>query len=100
MPTIVVLSACEAAQGSTAPTGDVLGASTVLMERGTSTVIANPGLVSDSRRSGASMVELHRRLALGDGPASALLAVRRDACGTSPRQEALVAGFTCFGVGW
>jgi tetratricopeptide (TPR) repeat protein len=100
LPTVVVLSACEAAQGSAAATGDVLGASTVLMERGTSTVIANAGLVSDSQRGGASMLQLHRHLALGDGPAAALLAVRCDAAGISPREGALVAGFTCFGAGW
>ena len=65
LPHMVVLSACQAAQGDVGAMGDVLGASTVLMERGTATVIANAGLVADNATSSAAMLELHRNLAAG-----------------------------------
>ncbi len=99
LPAVVVLSACEAAEGSAGPIGDVLGASTVLMERGTATVIASPSLVPDSSRTGAAMLELHERLAAGDQPARALLEVRRRASEVDPRERALASGFVCFGAG-
>jgi hypothetical protein len=99
LPHLVVLSACEAAQGDVGAMGDVLGASTVLMERGTATVVANASLVADTATSSASMVELHRHLAAGTSAARALLAVRQHAAALGPRQGALAAGFTCFGAG-
>ena len=98
LPHVVVLSACEAAEGSAGPIGDVLGASTVLMERGTATVIASPSLVADSSRTTAAMVDLHRRLAAGDQPARALMDVRRRASDSDRRDGALAAGFVCFGA--
>ena len=100
LPHVVVLSACEAAKGTPAPGGDVLGTSTVLMERGTATVIANASLVSDSGNNAAPMLDLHRRLALGEDAAGALRALRIDARERPPRDQALISGFTCFGAGW
>lgn len=99
LPRVVVLSACEAAEGRAGPIGDVLGASTVLMERGTATFIASPSLVPDSSRTGAAMLALHQRLAAGDHPAQALLEVRRRASEVDRRERALAAGFVCFGAG-
>lgn len=99
LPHLVVLSACEAAKGDVGAVGDVLGASTVLMERGTATVIANASLVADTETSGAAMVELHRHLAAGVPAARALLAVRQHAAELGPREAALAAAFTCFGAG-
>jgi hypothetical protein len=98
LPRVVVLSACEAAEGSPGPIGDVLGASTVLMERGTATVIASPSLVPDTGQTGASMLKLHQRLAAGDHPALALLEVRRSAAEVGRREQALAAGYVCFGA--
>ncbi len=98
LPRVVVLSACEGAEGSAGPIGDVLGASTVLMERGTATVIASPSLVPDSSRTSAAMLDLHQRLAAGDRPARALLEVRRRASEADRRERALAAGFVCFGA--
>ena len=100
LPHTVVLSACQAAQGDVGAMGDVLGASTVLMERGTATVIANAGLVADNATSSAAMLELHRNLAAGAPAAAALLAARRAAADLGPRAEALASGFTCFGAGF
>ena len=92
-------SPCEAAEEGAGPIGDAHGASTVLMERGTATVIASPSLVPDSSRTGAAMLELHERLAAGDQPARALLEVRRRASEVDPRERALASGFVCFGAG-
>jgi CHAT domain-containing protein len=100
LPYVVVLSACEAAKGDVNPMGDVLGASTVLMERGTATVVANASLVADTATSRVAMVELHHHLADGTTAARALLSVRQQAADFGPRQAALAAGFTCFGAGW
>jgi tetratricopeptide (TPR) repeat protein len=99
LPHIVVLSACEAAKGDVSAMGDVLGASTVLMERGTATVVANAGLVADTATNRIAMVELHRHLADGTSAARALLSVRQQATDLGPRHAALAAGFTCFGAG-
>jgi CHAT domain-containing protein len=100
LPHVVVLSACKAAEGTTGPVGDVLGASTVLMERGTSTVIASPSLVADSRSHVSSMTTLHRRFIAGDPPAVALRTVRQQAGEIGRRERALAAGFVCYGAGW
>jgi tetratricopeptide (TPR) repeat protein len=99
LPYIVVLSACEAAKGDVSAMGDVLGASTVLMERGTATVVANASLVADTDTNRVAMVELHRHLADRTTAARALLSVRRRAADLGPREAALAAGFTCFGAG-
>jgi CHAT domain-containing protein len=99
LPHVIVLSACEAARGDVGAIGDVLGAASVLMERGAATIIANAGLVADSATSSESMIELHRHLAVGVAPATALLAVRRAAAVLGPRAAALTAGFTCMGAG-
>jgi CHAT domain-containing protein len=99
LPHTVVLSACEAARGDVGGMGDLLGASTVLMERGTATVIANASLVADTATNLAAMLELHRHLGAGSRAATALLAVRRSAAELGPRASALAAGFTCFGAG-
>jgi hypothetical protein len=100
LPYVVVLSACEAAKGDVNPMGDVLGASTVLMERGTATVVANASLVADTTTSRVAMVQLHHHLADGTTAARALLSVRQQAADLGPREAALAAGFTCFGTGW
>ena len=77
LPSVVVLSCCEAASGDTGPIGDVLGASTVLMERGTRTVVASPALVADTEETTSAMTDVHRLLRRGVGPAEALRTVPR-----------------------
>jgi CHAT domain-containing protein len=99
LPTIVVLSACEAGRGNTSPGGDPLSASTVMMERGTMSVIASSSLVADDGTTIATMDELHRLLASGVTPAAALLALRTAVAEADPATRMLTSAYCCFGRG-
>ena len=98
LPSVVVLSCCEAASGDTGPIGDVLGASTVMMERGTRTVVASPALVADTEETTSAMTDVHRLLRRGLGPAEALRTVRAGMADDDPA-GGLVASYLSLGAG-
>jgi tetratricopeptide (TPR) repeat protein len=90
---LVVLSCCETGMAETA---DGIGLSRLVTEHsGATTALASVSPLAD-RSAGALMVDLHRRLAAGVGPARALAASRRSLGGAALYPSA--AGFVCFGA--
>jgi CHAT domain-containing protein len=88
-PRLLLLSACEAARTAALPGDALLGLAAALCGLGTRTLIAPVLPVADAG-SRALMVDLHRRLLAGTGPAAALAAASAGAD---------VAGFVCVGAG-
>lgn len=92
-PGIVVLSACQSGMSTVRPGDEVLGLVAALLAQGTRTVIASVLPVGDAATAPV-MIEFHRRLMAGDGPALAL-------CGAQAVADDVVAAasFACFGAG-
>jgi hypothetical protein len=88
-PHRLVLSACDSALSGIRPGNEIMGLTSAVFALGTATVIASvvPVGDEDSRRL---MIDLHRRLDDGDGPARAL---------TDASNATGVTGFVCFGAG-
>jgi CHAT domain-containing protein len=95
-PGIVVLSTCDSGRSTVAPGDELLGFSAVLLGLGTRTLIASM-LPVPAQATVALMVELHRRMSDGAGPAEALAAAGH------PRGDDLAyvtaAAFVCLGAG-
>jgi len=92
-PEVVVLSACDLATSDPLPGDELLGFAAALIAMGTRTIVASFTPVPDA---GAKqlMLALHRQLAAGVAPSSAL-AYAQD----SLRQEiSPLAGFVCLGT--
>ncbi|HTW08852.1 MAG TPA: CHAT domain-containing tetratricopeptide repeat protein [Acidimicrobiales bacterium] len=81
-PAIVVLSACQSGLSTVRPGDEVMGFVAALLRLGTASVIASLAPVDDAA-SKSLMVELHRHLRAGSGPAAALAAAR-SACPGGP----------------
>jgi hypothetical protein len=93
-PPLVVLSGCETGIG--VRIGDqLIGLSTVLLRRGTRSLVASVCPVPDSPATSGVMTALHRHVAEGATPAGALAEL---SAGWAGADDALVAlGLTCFG---
>ena len=76
-PHVVVLSACSAGTHATPAGTEILGLTASLLASGPRAVIAATVAVPDTSATGDVMVELHRALAAGTGPAEALRRARR-----------------------
>ncbi|GGM28173.1 MULTISPECIES: CHAT domain-containing protein [Micromonospora] len=104
-PGCVVLSACDSGLAGVRPGDEVMGFSAVLLALGTRSLIATV-LPVPADLTTALMLDLHRRMRAGAGPALALAEAQRAFDG--PRLEAgsgggaahaTAAAFVCFGAG-
>ncbi|WP_433384428.1 CHAT domain-containing protein [Actinoplanes sp. CA-142083] len=84
-PRVVVLAACELGLTEVRPGDESFGMASALLAAGTATVVASVGRVADAAATDV-MIGLHRGLAAGMAPATALAGV---AAGT---------GFVCLGA--
>ena len=99
VPRQVVLSACDAGVSSVSSGNELIGLAAALLNLGARTVVASVLPVPDEATRGL-MVEFHRRMATGTGPAAALTEAQAavvDWLG-APSSVAVTA-FTCFGAG-
>ena len=90
----VVLSACEAGLTTLRPGDESLGLSHVLLQLGTSSVIAGVARVGDDV-SARLMDGVHRAMARGTDAASALAEAQRENV-----TDGAVPAFVCFGDTW
>ncbi|MGH3329182.1 MAG: CHAT domain-containing protein, partial [Streptomycetales bacterium] len=88
-PRRLILSACESGLSDVRPGDELMGLASAVFTLGTSTLIASVTAVPDEGTR-ALMLELHRRLSSGAGPAAAL---------ASAQHATGVSGFVCFGAG-
>lgn len=101
-PGCVVLSACDSGLAGVRPGDEVMGFTAVLLALGTRSLIATV-LPVPADLTTELMLELHRRMRCGDGPAVALAGAQqtfqagRDANAAAVRATA--AAFVCFGAG-
>ena len=97
-PSHLVLSACDVGLSSVRPGDELMGLTAALVAMGTQSLVASVVPVPDDVTR-PLMVDFHRRLAGGAGPAAALAAARAAARdGDDDRTHALTAGFVCFGA--
>jgi hypothetical protein len=94
-PETVVLAGCGSGLGSVSTSDDLLGFVNALLTNGTRSVIASTNLIPDDDVTCDVMVDLHRRLRRGAGPALAV----RDALATRPEADRVARPLTCFGAG-
>lgn len=98
-PRHVVLAACESGVSKVTPGQEILGLAAALLARQTATVVA-PTIAIDDAETTTLMVDYHRRLVAGSGPARALAEAQEAASGDhDPRSRATAAAFLCLGVG-
>ncbi len=90
-PPHVVLSACELGLATVRPGDEALGLTSVLLQRGTQSVIGTVARVGDGAAAEA-MVDYHRLLASGLSSA--------DALATASAQAPTPLPFVCFGSAW
>jgi CHAT domain-containing protein len=93
VPEHVVLSACELGVATIRPGDEPLGLSSVLLQRGTRSVVAGVAAVGDDVACDV-MVRYHDGLAGGHDSARALADALREVPLDTP------APFTCFGAAW
>ncbi len=97
LPPTMVLSACEAGRSEVTAGDGLLGLAATLLSLGARTLVA-PLVVVPDATTRTLMVDFHRRLAAGAGPADALYEARAglpdDAAGYATR-----AAFVCLGHG-
>ncbi|MDG4789197.1 CHAT domain-containing tetratricopeptide repeat protein [Micromonospora sp. WMMD1102] len=98
-PGCVVLSACDSGRSGVRPGDEVMGFSSVLLAIGASSLVATV-LPVPADLTTALMLDLHRRMAAGARPASALAAAQREfAASGDGSARATAAAFVCFGAG-
>ncbi|WDZ85820.1 CHAT domain-containing protein [Micromonospora cathayae] len=101
-PGCVVLSACDAGRSGVRPGDEVMGFSAVLLALGTRSLIAAV-LPVPADLTTTLMVELHRRMGAGAGPAVALAGAQQAFGAAGGRDtgagHATAAAFVCFGAG-
>jgi CHAT domain-containing protein len=98
-PGCLVLSACDAGRSGVRPGEELIGFTAVLLGLGTRCLIASL-LPVPAERTTALMLDLHRRMATGYGPAQALAEAQREyADGTDGVGAATAAAFVCSGAG-
>lgn len=90
-PSTVVLSACDSVHGSVVSGLEMFGLSSVMLSRGSRSVLSTVAPIPDSPASIAAVERIHGELALGEGAAEALrLAQRESAPDTVDPSLALV----------
>jgi tetratricopeptide (TPR) repeat protein len=97
-PELVILSACDSGFSDGHPGQELLGLSSALIAMGTRTVIASVGLVPDSVATRSLMVEFHKGLLAGIGPAESLHRAQVSAWDT-PEGLVAASSFICIGAG-
>lgn len=98
-PDCVVLSACDAGLSAVHPGDELMGFSAILLGAGTRTLIASV-LPVPAEQTTTLMIELHRQLHAGRGPAEALSAAQLSFGATGDAVDhATAAAFVCFGAG-
>ena len=96
-PEIAVLSACDAGMTTVLPGNETLGMASALLGAGCRAVIA-PVLPVADEDCQAVMASIHRGLAAGLAPASALCRAAQEFAPLSAEGR-LVGSFVCFGGG-
>jgi CHAT domain-containing protein len=99
-PGCVVLSTCDSGRSTVDAGDELLGFTAVLLGLGTRTLIASV-LPVPAEATIALMLELHRRMVAGTGPAEALAAARRATIGDGSGDDlayATAAAFSCIGA--
>jgi hypothetical protein len=93
VPSVIILSACDAGLSSTHPGNELMGLVAGLLSMGTRVVVASVGLFPDAEETVELMDRFHDRLAAGSTPAEALRSAAWEVPG--------VAGVSlvCFGAG-
>ncbi|SCL39529.1 CHAT domain-containing protein [Micromonospora pallida] len=99
-PGCVVLSACDSGRAGVRPGDEVMGFTAVLLALGTRSLVATV-LPVPADLTTALMLDLHRRMRGGAGPAVALAEAQRafDDGGGTGAAHATAAAFVCFGAG-
>jgi tetratricopeptide (TPR) repeat protein len=97
VPRRLVLSACDAGLSAARPGDEVMGLAASLLALGSRTLVASVVPVRDTATR-PLMVDLHRRLASGAGPAEALARAHATIADDDP-ETLSAAGFVCFGSG-
>jgi tetratricopeptide (TPR) repeat protein len=102
-PRTMVLSACESGLSAVRPGEELMGLTAALLGSGTSDVLASVLPVQD-RTAPLLMLRLHRHLAGGADPASALAAAQAESGvyrgGPLDPEVVTAAAVVCFGAGW
>jgi tetratricopeptide (TPR) repeat protein len=94
-PALLVLSACDSGLSAVHPGDELMGLSAALLGLDTRAVVASTGPVDDVATRDL-MVDFHRRLAGGTGPAAALAAAQAAA---DPDRYPSTHSFLCLGAG-
>ena len=98
-PHTVVLAACDGGRSVVHAGDELLGLSSAFIALGAAQLVGSVIPVPDAETA-PLMVLLHRRLAAGDPPASALAAAQHELRGDDPAALAAAAGFICLGSGF
>ena len=93
-PSLVVLSACDSAQGNIVSGLEMFGLSSILLSRGSKSILSTVAQIPDSPASVAAAEAIHRNLRDGIGPAEALREVLADR--TSPVDP--IVAFVAYGA--
>jgi len=96
-PSVVILSACDSGYTETRAGQELAGLTSALLSIGTRSVVASVGLVPDTPATSELMVDLHRGLLEGLGPAKAL-ARAQDRSFDDPESFVSAASFICIGA--
>jgi tetratricopeptide (TPR) repeat protein len=97
-PSTVVLSACNAGLSLVHAGEELMGLVAALLGLGTATVLGSVLPAEDSAAE-ELMVEVHRQLAAGAGPARALASAQAAMGDELDERTATAAAFVCFGAG-
>ncbi|MEU4805940.1 CHAT domain-containing protein [Actinosynnema sp. NPDC023587] len=96
-PARVVLSACDSGLSAVRPGDELMGFTAALLGLGTRTLVA-PVVPVPAEVTTPLMVDLHRRLGLGQEPAVALAGAQRAHADGGDAEFAASVGFLCFGA--
>ena len=94
-PSVVVLPACNAGTAAVSVGDELIGTASALLGTGVRSVIAPVTVVNDEATVEV-MATLHRHLAAGRSPSSALAATRTEIAATSPDDHAALAAAWSF----
>jgi tetratricopeptide (TPR) repeat protein len=98
VPHTVVLAACESGRAVVHTGDELLGLSATFLARGAAQLVASVVPIPDAETT-PLMVAFHRRLAAGQGAATALAEAQQQLTDRDPRSLAASAGFVCLGSG-
>jgi tetratricopeptide (TPR) repeat protein len=96
-PGLVVLSACDSGYTETRAGDELAGLTSALLSMGSQSVVASVGLVPDAAATSDLMIEFHRGLIQGLGPARAL-SLAQEGMLADPERFVSAASFICVGA--